>query len=180
MVIRIQHGKGRRDRDVPMTPLVLEVLRRYWLHAKPTVYLFPSPCNANELEKPISPKTVWNAVHKAAVRAGLTKRIGPHTLRCFVVLRISLPIGPFHLSFECINPVFIGFDLFFGIGLIFLPLCTVVSFCVFQLLIGSLNFLFWCFFTAREKYSCHTSYDSEGEYFVFHGSPLDTIFRIAA
>jgi integrase/recombinase XerD len=81
MVIHIQQGKGRRDRDVPMTPLVLEVLRRYWLHAKPTVYLFPSPCNANELEKPIWPKTVWNVVHEAAVRAGLTKRIGPHTLR---------------------------------------------------------------------------------------------------
>lgn len=81
MVIHIQQGKGRRDRDVPMTPSVLGVLKRYWLHAKPTVYLFPSPCNANEAEKPISPKTVWNVVHEAAVRAGLTKRIGPHTFR---------------------------------------------------------------------------------------------------
>jgi integrase/recombinase XerD len=81
MVIHIQQGKGRCDRDVPMTPSVLEVLKRYWLHAKPTVYLFPSPCNANEAKKPISPKTVWNVVHEAAVRAELTKRIGPHTFR---------------------------------------------------------------------------------------------------
>ena len=81
MVLRIQEGKGRRDRDVPMTQLVLQVLREYWLHAKPTVYLFPSPCSANEAEKPISSKTVWNVVHEAAVRAGLKKRIGPHTLR---------------------------------------------------------------------------------------------------
>jgi integrase/recombinase XerD len=81
MVIHIQEGKGRRDRDIPMTSTVLQVLRKYWLHATPAVYLFPSPCNTNEPEKPISAKTVWNVVHAAAVRAGLTKRIGPHTLR---------------------------------------------------------------------------------------------------
>jgi site-specific recombinase XerD len=81
MVIHIQQGKGRRDRDIPMTPSVLEALKRYWLHARPAVYLFPSPGSANEAEKPISPKTVWNVVHAAAVRAGLTKRIGPHTFR---------------------------------------------------------------------------------------------------
>jgi site-specific recombinase XerD len=81
MVIHIEQGKGRRDRDIPMTPIVLEVLRQYWRHAKSKVYLFPSPQIANEPEKPISSKTVWNVVHDAAVRAGLTKRIGPHTLR---------------------------------------------------------------------------------------------------
>jgi len=81
MVIHIEQGKGRRDRDIPMTPIVLDVLRKYWLHARSKVYLFPSPQSANEPEKPISSKTVWNVVHEAAVRAGLTKRIGPHTLR---------------------------------------------------------------------------------------------------
>ena len=78
MVIHIEQGKGRRDRDIPMTPMVLKVLREYWQHAKSKVYLFSSPQIANE---PISSKTVWNVVHEAAVRAGLTKRIGPHTLR---------------------------------------------------------------------------------------------------
>jgi integrase/recombinase XerD len=81
MVIHIHQGKGRRDRDIPMTPLVLKVLREYWRHARPKVYLFPSPFLGNEPEKPISSKTVWNVVHEAAVAAGLTKRIGPHTLR---------------------------------------------------------------------------------------------------
>lgn len=81
LVIHIQQGKGRRDRDIPMTPSVLEVLKQYWLYARPTVYLFPSPGVTNEAEKPISSKTVWNVVHAAAVRAGLTKRIGPHTFR---------------------------------------------------------------------------------------------------
>jgi len=81
MVIHIQQGKGRCDRDVPMTPSVLEVLKRYWLHARPKIYLFPSPFLGNGPEKPISSKTVWNAVREAAVAAGLTKRIGPHTFR---------------------------------------------------------------------------------------------------
>jgi len=81
MVIHIQQGKGRRDRDIPMTPLVVKVLREYWLRARPKIYLFPSPFLGNGPEKPISSKTVWCAVHEAAVAAGLTKRIGPHTLR---------------------------------------------------------------------------------------------------
>jgi len=81
MVIHIQEGKGRRDRDIPMTPFVLKVLREYWLHARPKVYLFPSPFLGKEPEKPISSKTIWNAVHEAAVATGLAKRIGPHTLR---------------------------------------------------------------------------------------------------
>jgi site-specific recombinase XerD len=78
MVIHIEQGKGRRDRDIPMTPIVLELLRGYWRHTQSRVYMFPSPLVP---EKPISSKTVWNVVHEAAVRAGLTKRIGPHTLR---------------------------------------------------------------------------------------------------
>lgn len=81
MVIHIQKGKGQRDRDLPMTPKLLDALRDYWRWARPKVYLFPSPCSANDQEGPISPKTVWNVCHDAAVRAGLTKRIGPHTLR---------------------------------------------------------------------------------------------------
>lgn len=81
MVIHIQQGKGNRDRDLPMTPKLLEALRDYWRWAKPKVYLFPSPCSADGQEEPISSKTVWNVCHEAAVRAGLTKRIGPHTLR---------------------------------------------------------------------------------------------------
>jgi integrase/recombinase XerD len=81
MVIHIQQGKGRRDRDIPMTPLVLKVLQEYYRHAKPKVCLFPSPHSGTDPGKPISSKTVWDVVHQAAVRAGLTKRIGPHTLR---------------------------------------------------------------------------------------------------
>jgi len=81
MVIHVHQGKGGRDRDVPMTPNLLSVLRQYWLFKKPKVYLFPSPQSQDGQEQPISDKTVWYAVRDAAKRAGIAKKIGPHTLR---------------------------------------------------------------------------------------------------
>jgi len=84
MVIHIHRGKGLRDRDVPLTPKLLEVLRDYWRWKKPRVYLFPSKMGDPSSEQPISDKTVWNACRAAAIRAGIAKKLGPHTLRhCF-------------------------------------------------------------------------------------------------
>lgn len=80
-VIHIRQGKGSRDRHVPLTPKLLEVLREYWRWKKPKVYLFPSTLGHPGVEEPISDKTVWNACRQAAVGAGLSKTIGPHTLR---------------------------------------------------------------------------------------------------
>jgi site-specific recombinase XerD len=81
MVIHIREGKGLRDRDVPLTPKLLEALREYWRWKKPRVYLFPSKLADHEVEQPISDKTVWNVCRAAATRAGIQKKIGPHTLR---------------------------------------------------------------------------------------------------
>lgn len=81
MVIHIRQGKGSRDRDVPLTPRLLAALREYWRWKKPTDYLFPSPEGWRGTEQPISDKTVWYACRQAAARAGITKTIGPHTLR---------------------------------------------------------------------------------------------------
>jgi integrase/recombinase XerD len=81
MVIHVQQGKGSRDRDVLMTPKLLEALREYWRWKKPKIYLFPSTEGQRGLEQPISDKTVWYACKEAAARAGIKKRIGPHTLR---------------------------------------------------------------------------------------------------
>ena len=81
MVIHIQLGKGSRDRDVPMTPKLLEALRRYWPWKHPKVFLFPSTEGHRGQEGPISDKTLWYACKEAAARAGIKKRIGPHTLR---------------------------------------------------------------------------------------------------
>jgi integrase/recombinase XerD len=83
MLIHVHQGKGSRDRDLPLTPKLLEALRAYWQSCKrkPRVYLFPSRFPPIEPERPISDKVVWHACHEAALRAGLTKRIAPHTLR---------------------------------------------------------------------------------------------------
>lgn len=84
MVIHIRRGKGLRDRDVPLTPKLLEALREYWRWKKPRVYLFPSKMSAPNVEQPISDKTVWNVCRAAATRAGIQRKLGPHTLRhCF-------------------------------------------------------------------------------------------------
>jgi site-specific recombinase XerD len=81
MVVHIRQGKGSRDRDVPLSPKLLEALREYWRWKKPKVYLFPSTAGQRGVDAPISDKMVWWAVRKAARRAGLSKRIGPHSFR---------------------------------------------------------------------------------------------------
>ena len=81
MLVRIRHGKGGRDRDVPLSPVLLETLREYWRWMKPKTYLFPGTVNNWRADKPIAPKAVWTACREAAERAGLNKRVSPHTLR---------------------------------------------------------------------------------------------------
>jgi len=85
MVIHIQGGKGRKDRDVMLSPTLLEALREYWrgLRRKPTHWLFPGG-RSHTGNRHISPKTAWHACEKAAQRSGIRKKIHPHTLRhCF-------------------------------------------------------------------------------------------------
>jgi len=81
MIIHIRQGKGSRDRDVPLTPKLIEALREYYRWKKPKGYLFPSSQGKRGVEEPISDKTIWNACRAAVNRACLSKRIGPHTLR---------------------------------------------------------------------------------------------------
>jgi integrase/recombinase XerD len=81
MIIRVVAGKGGKDRDLPLSPALLESLREYWRWRKPKTYLFPSRDPRRGPAQPISEKSVWIACHEAARRAGLSKRITPHTLR---------------------------------------------------------------------------------------------------
>ena len=74
-------GKGGRDRDVLLTPKLLETLREYWRWMKPKTYLFPGTVNNWRADVPITEKIVWQAVNEAAKRAGITKHVSPHTLR---------------------------------------------------------------------------------------------------
>jgi site-specific recombinase XerD len=80
MVIHVRQGKGQKDRDVTLSPRLLEVLRAYWKWRKPQMYLFPS-YQRKRREQPISAKTVWYAVREAARRAGIKKKVSPHILR---------------------------------------------------------------------------------------------------
>jgi integrase/recombinase XerD len=80
MVIHVRQGKGNKDRDVTLSPRLLEVLRADWKWRKPRVYLFPS-LYRNRPEQPITAKTIWYAVREAARRAGIQKKVSPHILR---------------------------------------------------------------------------------------------------
>ena len=81
MIIRVVEGKGGKDRDLPLSPALLESLREYWRWRKPRLYLFPTRTCRHRLDQPISDKTVWIACSDAARRAGIRKRVTPHTLR---------------------------------------------------------------------------------------------------
>src|SRR5437764_5168230 len=81
MIIRVVAGKGGKDRDLPLSPTLLETLREYWRWRKPKLYIFPTRTLGRRLDQPISDKTVWIACSEAARRAGINKRVTPHTLR---------------------------------------------------------------------------------------------------
>ena len=85
MVMHIQGGKGRRDRDVMLSLKLLEELREHWrrLRRKPSFWLFPGN-HRHTSDQPIDSKTVWYACKEAVLRAGIKKKVHPHTLRhCF-------------------------------------------------------------------------------------------------
>jgi site-specific recombinase XerD len=77
MVIRVQEGKGRKDRYVMLSPHLLAVLRAYWKVGKPRGYLFPG----TRPETHVSVGTVEKACTRARQAAGLGKQVTVHTLR---------------------------------------------------------------------------------------------------
>jgi integrase/recombinase XerD len=81
MMLRIERSKNGVDRDVPLSPKLLETLREYWRWMRPKTYLFPGTQNNWRADKPITPKVIWEAVQQAAKCAGIQKHVTPHTLR---------------------------------------------------------------------------------------------------
>ena len=77
MLLRIEQGKGQKDRNGLLSPRLLEVLREWWLIGQPTTWLFPGrdPLLA------ISTKQIYRAVRDTAADIGIKKRVSPHTLR---------------------------------------------------------------------------------------------------
>jgi site-specific recombinase XerD len=77
MVIRVEQGKGGRDRYVMLSPQLLGILRSYWKLARPVRWLFPG----RDGEHPISPTVLHAACRSACAASGLSKRVTVHTLR---------------------------------------------------------------------------------------------------
>jgi integrase/recombinase XerD len=77
MVIRVEQGKGQKDRYVMLSPKLLDILRDWWGVAKPRGWLFPG----DRAGRPISKDAVEQACQKAQRRCGLAKPITPHSLR---------------------------------------------------------------------------------------------------
>ena len=77
MVLRVDQGKGRKDRYVMLSPLLLEALRKYWRSERPERWMFPGDI----AERPISDAAVQAACQKARRASGLSKPVTPHSLR---------------------------------------------------------------------------------------------------
>ena len=77
MMIRVEQGKGRKDRYAMLSPLLLALLRDWYRIARPRVWLFPG-CDPLQ---PLTTRQLNRACHAAARMAEITKRVTPHTLR---------------------------------------------------------------------------------------------------
>jgi site-specific recombinase XerD len=83
MLLRVEQGKGRKDRNAMLSPQLLILLRLWWSEGRrrnvilPHGWLFPGQNRTD----PISTRQLHRAVHEAAERAGIRKRVSPHTLR---------------------------------------------------------------------------------------------------
>lgn len=83
MLLRVEQGKGRRDRNAMLSPQLLELLRLWWREGRrrgvmlPHGWLFPGRSRTD----PVSSRQLHRAVQEAAEAAGIRKRVSPHTLR---------------------------------------------------------------------------------------------------
>jgi integrase/recombinase XerD len=89
MVIRVDQGKGHKDRYVMLSPALLTLLRTYWKAERPRDWLFPGHLPGH----PITPSALQLACQQARRRAGLKKPISPHSLRHYLPSRTMSTMG---------------------------------------------------------------------------------------
>jgi integrase/recombinase XerD len=77
MIIRVEQGKGRKDRYVMLSPHLLELLRAWWKAARPQGWLFPG----RDRVQPMTTRQLNRACHTAANMAEISKPVSMHTLR---------------------------------------------------------------------------------------------------
>src|SRR5947209_1124236 len=75
MVIRVEQGKGRKDRYVMLSPLLLDLLREWWKAARPQGWLFPG----RDPVQPMTTRQLNRAWHAAPEAAGVEENVSPHT-----------------------------------------------------------------------------------------------------
>lgn len=85
MMIHVRHGKGAKDRYVPLPQRTLELLRDYWKTHRNQVLLFPAEgrnhCDLSKATEPMSKSSVQDAFHAALKQSGNHKHATVHTLR---------------------------------------------------------------------------------------------------
>jgi site-specific recombinase XerD len=79
MIIRVEQGKGARDRYVMLSPKLLEILRHWWRLARPKEWLFPGGVTGQG--RPLTPKAIQLSCQEVQSRCGLSKPVTPHSLR---------------------------------------------------------------------------------------------------
>ena len=77
MMLRVEQGKGGKDRFAMLSPQLLELLRDWWRIARPAVWMFPG----RDRISPMTTRQLNRVCHMAAERAGLPSWVAPHTLR---------------------------------------------------------------------------------------------------
>jgi len=77
MIIRVEQGKGGKDRNVMLSPSLLDLLRTWWRAARPRGWLFPG----RDPAQPMTTRQLNRACHAAAQMAEIKKRVSLHTLR---------------------------------------------------------------------------------------------------
>jgi integrase/recombinase XerD len=78
MVIHVRLGKGKKDRYVTLSPVLLELLRNYWRKYRPQRLLFPSP---DDPAKPLNSTTIQKSCQRVCARVDIGKKVTPRTLR---------------------------------------------------------------------------------------------------
>lgn len=78
MVVRVRQGKGKKDRYVPLPPLLLEMLREHWRREHLRDLLFP---HLSDPSRPADPTGVQRYLQKLMAKAGWSKKVTPRTLR---------------------------------------------------------------------------------------------------
>ncbi len=77
MIVRVDQGKGKKDRNVMLSPALLETLRAYWRESRPRVWLFPGETG----KRPLNATILQRGFVEAKLKAGITKPVSFHSLR---------------------------------------------------------------------------------------------------